>query len=122
MQAETGQDASELQRLRRRNAELQHEVARLKASLVSAGQSHDAKPHRSVLRPHAADDVRNDSKTHEELILESAIDFAIFTTSSEGVVTSWNEGARRIFGWSITEISGRSARLLYTRGPRGRRC
>ena len=48
------------------------------------------------------------------LILDSAVDYAIVTMSPEGHVTSWNEGAERILGWSEAEIIGQSSRAFFT--------
>jgi PAS domain S-box-containing protein len=48
------------------------------------------------------------------LIIESARDYAIFTTDVGGRVTSWNTGAQRILGFPAEEILGRPADLIYT--------
>ncbi len=55
-----------------------------------------------------------ETKTRHQLILESATDYAIFTTDEHGNVTSWNEGARRILGWREDEILGQDARIIFT--------
>jgi PAS domain S-box-containing protein len=49
-----------------------------------------------------------------ELLVESSTDFAIFTTERNGDVTSWNVGAERLFGYSESEITGRSADVIFT--------
>ena len=49
-----------------------------------------------------------------ELIIESAADFAIFTIDQAGLTTSWNVGARRLFGYAAAEILGSSADVLFT--------
>lgn len=46
-------------------------------------------------------------------IVDSAVDTAIITTDREGRITSWNEGARRILGWSETEMLGQSLARLF---------
>jgi len=49
-----------------------------------------------------------------EVIVESATDFAIYTTDVNGDVTSWNIGARRLFGFADDEILGRTSDLVFT--------
>ncbi|WP_343517890.1 PAS domain S-box protein [Sphingomonas sp.] len=48
-------------------------------------------------------------------IVDSAVDTAIITTDREGRITSWNEGARHIFGWSEAEMIGQSPARLFPR-------
>lgn len=48
----------------------------------------------------AANDERN------RQILDSATDFAIVATDLDGRVTRWNEGARRVLGWTEEEMLG----------------
>lgn len=47
-------------------------------------------------------------------ILASAVDFAIITMDLGGYVTSWNLGARHIFGYSKSEMLGRSGAIVFT--------
>jgi len=55
-----------------------------------------------------------------ELILESAVDFAIFTVDVEGAVTSWNVAAESLFGFSGEEMLGKSADILFTAEDRAK--
>jgi two-component system CheB/CheR fusion protein len=48
------------------------------------------------------------------LLIESAVDYAIFTMTSAGIVDSWNTGAERMFGYPIDAIVGTSASVLFT--------
>jgi PAS domain S-box-containing protein len=48
---------------------------------------------------------REDERRHR-LILESAVDYGIITMDLNGLVTSWNEGAARLMGWSEEEMCG----------------
>src|SRR4051812_32828089 len=47
------------------------------------------------------------------LIVESATDFAIFTTDPNGITTSWNSGAERLLGYQSSEILGTSADVAF---------
>jgi PAS domain S-box-containing protein len=49
-----------------------------------------------------------------ELIVESAADFAIFTIDPKRIVTSWNIGAQRQFGYTEQEMIGASADIIFT--------
>ena len=53
------------------------------------------------------------SEEHLRLTLESAIDYAIFTLNMNGVVTDWNAGAERIFGYQRQEIIGQSGSVVF---------
>jgi PAS domain S-box-containing protein len=56
-------------------------------------------------------------REHEErlhLILESAADYAIFTTDLDRRITSWNAGAERVLGWTEKEVMGRPADIIFT--------
>ena len=46
------------------------------------------------------------SEERFRLLVEGVTDYAIYLLSPEGIVTSWNEGARRITGYEAVEILG----------------
>src|SRR6185503_581648 len=46
-----------------------------------------------------------------DAIIDSSDD-AIFTTDPDGVILTWNQGARRMFGYSTDDIVGRSIAML----------
>jgi PAS domain S-box-containing protein len=54
------------------------------------------------------------------IVLESARDYAIFSTDASGLVTSWNSGAERLIGWSAAEIMGHTADVIFTQDDRAR--
>jgi PAS domain S-box-containing protein len=54
------------------------------------------------------------SEERHRRILESAIDYGIVSMDLTGIVTSWNEGAHRILGWTETEMCGRSCDHFFT--------
>lgn len=41
-------------------------------------------------------------------------DYIIVTLDEGGLITSWNEGARRVFGYQDEEVCGRHIRLIFT--------
>ncbi len=51
-------------------------------------------------------------------ILDSAVDYAIVALDLDGLVTEWNEGARRLLGWTKGEMLGRPAALFFTEEDR----
>jgi two-component system, chemotaxis family, CheB/CheR fusion protein len=48
-------------------------------------------------------------------------DFAVMSMNVEGAITTWNEGAARIFGYAPAEILGRSIDVLFTADDRAAR-
>jgi len=55
-----------------------------------------------------------ESEERLRLIISSLHDYAVFTTDTQGAVTSWNDGAQRIFGYPEEEILGKAAEILWT--------
>ena len=47
-------------------------------------------------------------------LVEAAKDYAIFMTDAHGRVSTWNEGAERLFGYGEGEILGEESSLLFT--------
>ena len=46
-------------------------------------------------------------------VLNRAVETAIITLDSEGLVTGWSEGARRMLGWSEEEMLGQSLERIF---------
>src|SRR5918998_1017396 len=46
-------------------------------------------------------------------LVEAAKDYAIFMTDADGHVSTWNEGAERLFGYEEGEIVGEDGSLLF---------
>jgi PAS domain S-box-containing protein len=59
------------------------------------------------------------SEERLRLLIDSVIDYALFTMSDDGLIDSWNAGAERMFGYTADDILGRSVDILFT--PEDRR-
>ncbi len=55
-----------------------------------------------------------EAEVRNRQILDSVMDYAIIATDMRGRVTSWNEGARRILGWTEAEMLGQSLERTFT--------
>ncbi|WP_165491123.1 PAS domain S-box protein [Lichenihabitans psoromatis] len=75
---------------------------------------------RSIAALETAEQAVKDGNARHHQILESAVDFAIVATDRVGLVTEWNSGATRIFGWSCEEMKGQPADLFFTPEDRAR--
>src|SRR5690349_426261 len=62
--------------------------------------------------PAVSDDI--DSRSARELLsnLVETSDDAILTKDRQGTITSWNQGARRLYGYSPEEAIGRPVSIL----------
>ena len=60
---------------------------------------------------HSADVALQDSEARSTAILQTAVD-GIITIDERGIVTSFNPGAERLFGYTAGEVLGHNVRLL----------
>jgi two-component system CheB/CheR fusion protein len=60
------------------------------------------------------DEKLRESEERTRLLIESAKDYAIFTTDAERRVDSWNSGAEAMFGYKESEIVGDLGDILFT--------
>ncbi len=60
------------------------------------------------------------SEERLHLIMESAIDYAIFTQDMHGIITSWNAGAEQLMGYTEEEILGQPGKIVFTSEDRAR--
>jgi two-component system CheB/CheR fusion protein len=61
----------------------------------------------------AAEQLRQ-SEQRLQLLIDSALDYAIFTLDLDNRIISWNRGAERLLGWSEQEALGRSGEIIFT--------
>jgi PAS domain S-box-containing protein len=63
---------------------------------------------------HPAPPVASVAGDYYRQVVESAVDYAIVGADLQGRVTSWNEGARRLLGWTEAEMRGQTVHRLFT--------
>lgn len=54
------------------------------------------------------------TESRYRLIVESAVDYAIIAADLDGVVTTWNDAAEAVLGWSERQIVGRPIATIFT--------
>jgi PAS domain S-box-containing protein len=69
---------------------------------------------RDITERSREEERRRASEERLQTMIESVRDYAIFAVNQTGCVTTWNVGAERLFGYSETEIVGKSFTILYT--------
>ena len=57
---------------------------------------------------------RRNAELRYRILVESVMDYAIFSMDATGRITSWNVGAQRIKGYSADEIVGKHFSAFYT--------
>lgn len=61
----------------------------------------------------------HESEQRLHLLIDSALDYAIFTVDLQGRILSWNRGAERLLGWTDQEAIGRPGAMIFTPEDRG---
>jgi PAS domain S-box-containing protein len=72
----------------------------------------------SFISRNKAEEALRRSEERLRSTVEAAIDYAIITTDTNGMVEGWNSGAEHIFEYSAEEVMGRSADLIFTEEDR----
>ena len=67
-----------------------------------------------VMDRHTLAQVARTADARSRQILNSATEFAIISTDTEGVVTGWNEGAHQVLGWTEGEMRGQRVHRIFT--------
>ncbi|MFL6585523.1 MAG: sensor histidine kinase [Luteimonas sp.] len=65
-----------------------------------------------------SEEALRESEERYRGIVNTALDYAIFTTDAAGLIDSWPPGAQAVFGWTAEEVIGRHAEVTYTREDR----
>ena len=68
---------------------------------------------RAMLRLRQAEQDAQESKERYRMIVESAVDYAIFTTGLDGQITSWNAGARTLLDYAPEDIIGEPFERIF---------
>lgn len=72
-----------------------------------------ARIHDAVKRA-VANRALRESEQRYRAIIETARDYAIFTTDAQGIIETWPPGAEKVFGWTADEVIGKSLDLTFT--------
>nr|WP_294505001.1 response regulator [uncultured Rhodopila sp.] len=67
----------------------------------------------AMLRLRQAETRAQEAHERYRMIVESAVDYAIFTCGLDGRVTSWNSGAEAILGYAPEEIVGQPCARIF---------
>ena len=101
------------------NAELRRRIAALEGA-AEAPPAADEPPDPAADLVAARDHVASlklalhRSETQYRLIVESAVDYVIIAADLEGTITTWNEAARELTGWSSDQMLGRPLAAIFT--------
>jgi PAS domain S-box-containing protein len=68
---------------------------------------------RAMLRLRVAESQAQEARERYRMIVESAIDYAIFTCGLDGRITSWNTGAEAIMGYTPEQIIGEPCARIF---------
>jgi PAS domain S-box-containing protein len=77
-----------------------------------------AKVTRDITERQAAQDALQESERQFRMLVDSVVDYALFTLDPNGIVTNWNSGAERIKGYAAEEIIGQHFSRFYTESDR----
>jgi two-component system CheB/CheR fusion protein len=75
---------------------------------------------RDISAARAAAEALRQSEERLRLIIESAVEYAIFSTDLDRRITSWNSGAQRLLGFTEQEVLGTTADVIFTPEDRAR--
>jgi PAS domain S-box-containing protein len=67
-----------------------------------------------LIRDHTAQRQTEEELTRLRSVVESSSDAIVSLTPDRGIISTWNGGAERLFGYTAREVIGRSVRLLVS--------
>jgi len=62
----------------------------------------------------------HESETRHRMIVEGALDYAIYTADAQGRIESWPPGAQAVFGWTAEEAIGQPVDITFVPEDRER--
>src|SRR5262249_19616743 len=62
----------------------------------------------------AAEETLRASEERLRVTMQSITDYAIITHNPRGIITGWNVGAERIFGYSASEALAQPSNIIFT--------
>lgn len=68
----------------------------------------------AAIKRASAETALRESEEGLRAILESALDYVIFTTDPDGRIASWSPGAKAVFGWTAEQAIGQDAGMTFT--------
>ncbi|HUC10341.1 MAG TPA: PAS domain S-box protein [Stellaceae bacterium] len=77
-----------------------------------------AKITRDMTERRLAQQALIDSERRFRLLVESVVDYALFTLDLKGNIQSWNPGAERLKGYTADEVIGKHFSIFYTEEAR----
>ena len=69
---------------------------------------------RDLTEKKRSDEALRASEERLRVTMESATDYAIITTSTDGIIEAWSLGAERVFGYSAEEVIGQPSHIIFT--------
>lgn len=93
--------------------EHEREIAECRAALALE-QARAAELERALADLTARSALLAASEARYRLAVESAKDYAIFTTDLAGRIAGWNTGAENLLGWEEEEAIGRPVNVIFT--------
>lgn len=80
----------------------------------ASGERKIAAVYQDVTTRQRAEDTLRESEERLRFVMESVADYVIITIDPNGIITDWNSGAKKIFGYSAIEAVGQSFDIIFT--------